>query len=147
VRAAGKSWNPILLARAGQRGGFVHQTCAAARPNGGEGHGRDFSCLACGGSFAKCFGKYGYRSSGGTWTEGHSSDPAVFPESPNGRFCCAACEAAGNTGGSGNYHRTPALPPGVYHVRFYRLSDGRGWLHDFDRDHLGTPSSEGGQQL
>ena len=52
------------------------------------------TCEHCGGLFNNCFGSYGVRQAGGGWAMGASADLADRPESPNNRWCCAACETA-----------------------------------------------------
>jgi hypothetical protein len=67
--------------------------CAAQRrvdPVRGGG----YTCEWCAGSFHMCNGTYGSRSPARVWEAGMSPDLTFTLESPNARWCCAACEAA-----------------------------------------------------
>jgi hypothetical protein len=69
-----------------------HPGCAALRT---VQHG-DNTCESCRGRFKTCFGSYGHRDGGGSrmWADGACpADLSNCPESPNSRWCTAACEA------------------------------------------------------
>lgn len=77
----------------------VPPAAAARRPNNGRlSVGAENRCQFCRGYYRQCFGSYGMRDRNGTgiWrsTDANSdlADLTLFPESPNDRFCCQACE-------------------------------------------------------
>jgi hypothetical protein len=97
VRVKGKCWNPALVERVGSGSGTggggktLPAGCAARRPDAQGPH----TCGACGGAFRKCFGAYGSRTRGGTWSQSAAAGLGDFPEAPNTQWCCQACENAG----------------------------------------------------
>jgi hypothetical protein len=81
-------------------------SCAARRqPQSGE-----HACESCKGRLDNWFGAYGMRDARDGWVEGESDDLNVRPESPNDRWCCAACEANDGQGVGPSAAGAP-LPP------------------------------------
>ena len=75
--------------------------CAARRSGLTNGLQQRRTCAICTGRYSECFGSYGMRNvSNNTWHSGVHSKPddlTFFPESPNARWCCQACEDTANS--------------------------------------------------
>ena len=91
----------VAAAAAAAAAASLPGSCAARRSPQKGSH----ACQHCAGKYTMCFGAYGVRDASGTWSQKASDDLSVWPESPNDRFCCAACEALGpaasSSGGGG----------------------------------------------
>jgi hypothetical protein len=87
-----------------------HPGCAALRK---VQHG-DNTCETCRGRYKTCHNSYGHRNGGGKnwWADGACpADLSHSPESPNARWCTAACEAM-SLG-------SPQRPSEVLHMRIH----------------------------
>ena len=77
-------------------GSGPHPTSCGARPPLVAGKKKLYTCYTCDGKFKQWIeelpGAYGFRTKDGTWHEGATTDLTAVPESPNGSFCCSACE-------------------------------------------------------